>query len=92
MQALARVVLTDLTLSCSPLSFLSALLTQLARSTALFLTVRGLQRWATEDAEIKVPSAENLEQTSRSEYSHACFAYCQEFLSCPNFYLPVQST
>ena len=25
---------------------------------------------------------------SRWESSHACFAHCQEFLSCPNFYLP----
>ena len=25
---------------------------------------------------------------SRSEYSHACFDYCQDFLPCPNFYLP----
>ena len=25
---------------------------------------------------------------NRSKYSHACFAYCQEFLPCPDFYLP----
>ena len=42
-------------------------------------------QWSTEDAEIKVPSFEKPELTnvlplkpgSRSEYSHACFAYCQ---------------
>ena len=41
------------------------------------------------DAEIKVPSSENVELKrspfkawSRSVYSHACYAYCQEFLPC----------
>ena len=28
------------------------------------------------------------EAWSRSEYSHACFAQCQEFNPCPDFYRP----
>ena len=46
------------------------------------------------DAEIKVPrlrtqSCESFPSKagSRSEYSHACFTCCLEFLACPNFYL-----
>ena len=27
----------------------------------------------------------SLKAWSRSEYSHVCFAYCQELLPCPNF-------
>ena len=51
----------------------------------------------TADAESKVPSVEKtpemckilpFEAWGRSEYSLACFAHCQEFLPCPNFYLP----
>ena len=52
-------------------------------------------RWGTKDAEIKVPSVENLElkgspfkALSRSEYSHACFTYCQGFLPWTIFYSP----
>ena len=44
-------------------------------------------QWGAADAEIKVPSGENLELKgfpfkvwSRSVYSHTCYAYCQEFL------------
>ena len=52
-------------------------------------------QWGTADTEIKVPSVENSELTkvlpckswSRSEYSHACFTHCQEFLPCPKFCL-----
>ena len=29
---------------------------------------------------------------NRSEYSHACFTHCQEFLPCPNFDLGSQFT
>ena len=43
----------------------------------------------TADAEIKVPSVENVElkgspvkALSRSEYNYACYTYCQGFLSC----------
>ena len=46
-------------------------------------------QWGAADAEIKVPSGENTELKrspfkawSRSVYSHACYAYCQGFLSC----------
>ena len=50
--------------------------------------IQKLPQWGTEDAEIKVPSVENSELTnvlpfkawSRSDYSHACFAHCQECL------------
>ena len=40
---------------------------------------------------IKVPSFDKgspLKSKSRSEHSHACFIYCQEFLPCPNFSPP----
>ena len=30
----------------------------------------------------------SIKPWSRSEYSQACFTHCQEFLPCPNFYLP----
>ena len=47
-------------------------------------------QWGTVDAEINVPSVENLELTcslfkvwSRSEYGNSCFVYSQEFLPCP---------
>ena len=45
------------------------------------------------DAEIKVPYVENPELAnvlpwSRSEYSHACVALCQEFLCCATFDVP----
>ena len=50
-------------------------------------------QWGAADAEIKVPSGENTELKrspfkvwSRSEYSHTCYAYCQEFL--PRLFLP----
>ena len=44
-------------------------------------------------AEIMTPPVVNLQLTnllpfkawSRSEYSHACFSHCQEFLPCPHF-------
>ena len=44
-------------------------------------------------AEIMSPPVVNLQLTnllpfkawSRSEYSHACFSHCQEFLPCPHF-------
>ena len=46
-------------------------------------------QWGAADAEIKVPSGENtelkrspFEAWSRLVYSHTCYAYCQEFLSC----------
>ena len=46
------------------------------------------------DAEIKAPllktqSCERFlfKAGSRSQYSHACFTCCLEFLACPNFYL-----
>ena len=48
----------------------------------------------TEDAEIKDPSVESQELKgspfkawSGSEYSHACFTYCHEFLPWTNFFL-----
>ena len=48
------------------------------------------------DAEIKSPSGENTElkrspfkASSRSAYSHTCYAYCQRFLPC--FFLPFRS-
>ena len=73
---------------------------QTAASTLLWCSnccLRPSPQWGTADAEIKVPSLENPELAdvlplkhahvySRSEYSHACFAHCQEFLPCPNFY------
>ena len=51
--------------------------------------------WDSAETEIKVPSVENSELTNffprkawrRSEYSHGCFAHCQEFLHCSNSYL-----
>ena len=53
-------------------------------------------QWGAADAEIKVPSGENTELKrspfhawSRSVYSHTCYAYCQEFLSC--LFLPFLS-
>ena len=52
-------------------------------------------QWGTADAEIKVPSGENIELKrspfkawSRSVYSHACY-YCQGFLPC--LFLPLWS-
>ena len=45
-------------------------------------------QWGAADAEIKVPSGENTElkrspfiASSRSVYSHTCYAYCQGFIS-----------
>ena len=43
-------------------------------------------QWGTADAEIKVSSAERLkmlpfEAKRRSDYRHAYFSHCQEFLS-----------
>ena len=45
-------------------------------------------QWGAADAEIKVPSDENTElkrspfiASSRSVYSHTCYAYCQGFIS-----------
>ena len=50
-------------------------------------------QWGAVDAKIKVPSGENTElkrspfkDWSRPVYSHACYAYCQEFL--PRLFLP----
>ena len=47
------------------------------------------QQWGAADAEIKVLPDENTELSgspfkawSRSVYSHARYAYCQEFLPC----------
>ena len=47
------------------------------------------QQWGAVDSEIKAPSDENtelkgspLKAWSRSEYCHACYAYCQGFLPC----------
>ena len=62
----------------------------------LFSFSVSLLQWGTADTEVKVPSVENPELTkglpckswNRSEYSHACFTHCQEFLPCSNFYLP----
>ena len=55
-------------------------------------------QWGAADAEIKVPSGENTElkrspckALSRSVYSHTCYAYCQGFLPCLFFTLPVHS-
>ena len=64
--------------------------------SAVSLSSDSFPRWGTVDAEIKVSSLENpelrnvlhLKPVVGSEYSHACFAHCQEFLPCPNFYLP----
>ena len=46
-------------------------------------------QWEAADAEIKVPSGENIglkrspfKAWSRSVYSHTCYAYCQGFLPC----------
>ena len=54
----------------------------------------GIPLSGTADAEIKVPSVENLELTMfffkawmRSDYSHACLAHCQEFLPLFHFLL-----
>ena len=58
-----------------------------------FLSFSLLPAVGTEDAEVSgTPSVENpelrkilpLEPWSVSEYSHACFAHCQEFLPCFN--------
>ena len=56
------------------------------------------QHQGTADAENKVPSVENTELTNvlpfsikawgTSEYSHACFAHCQEFLPFQPSYFP----
>ena len=53
-------------------------------------------QWGAADAEIKVPSGKNIEHKrfpfkawSRSVYSHTCYYYCQEFLSC--LFLPFRS-
>ena len=53
-------------------------------------------QWGAADAEIKVPSGENIERKrspfeawSRSVYSHTFYAYCQGFL--PSLFLPFQS-
>ena len=53
-------------------------------------------QWGAADAEIKVPSGENIEFKcspfkgwSRSVYSHTCYAYCQGFLPC--LFLPFRS-
>ena len=55
-----------------------------------------LPQWAAADAQIEVPSGENaelkpspFESWSRSVYSHAYYAYCQEFLPC--LFLPFWS-
>ena len=52
--------------------------------------------WGVVDAEIKVPSGENIELKrspfkawSMSVYSHTCYTYCQGFLPC--LFLPFQS-
>ena len=54
------------------------------------------QQWGAADAEIKVSSGENTELKrspfkawSRSVHCHACYAYCQGFLSC--LFLPFWS-
>ena len=40
------------------------------------------------DAEIRsLCESFTFKARSRSEYSHACFTCCLEFLACPNFYL-----
>ena len=53
-------------------------------------------QWGAVDAEIKVPSDENIELKgspfrawSRSVYSHSCYVYCQGFLSC--LFLPIRT-
>ena len=53
-------------------------------------------QWEAVDAEIKVPSGENIELKrspftawSRSGYSHTCYTYCQGFLPC--LFLPFGS-
>ena len=53
-------------------------------------------QWGVADAEIKVPSGENIELKrspikawSRSVYSHTCYAYCKDFL--PRLFLPFRS-
>ena len=64
--------------------------------SAVSLSSDSFPRWGTVDAEIKSlicwePRAEKcspFKACSGSEYSHACFAHCQEFLPYPNFYLP----
>ena len=66
-------------------------------STLLILLVLYLiPQWGAADAEIKVPSVENIELKrspskawSRSVYSHKCYAYCQGFL--PSLFLPLRS-
>ena len=51
--------------------------------------------WGTADAEIRALSVDNPELTDvlplkpavgQNDYSHACFAHCQDFLPYPNFY------
>ena len=48
-----------------------------------------IPQWGAADAEIKIPSDENIELKrstfkawSRSVYSHTCYAYCHGFLPC----------
>ena len=53
----------------------------------------------TSSVNINIPSVENPQLTNvlpqkpgvGQEYSHACFAYCQEFLPCPHSAFPVHS-
>ena len=53
----------------------------------------------TSTVNINIPSVENPQLTNvlpqklgvGQEYSHACFAYCQEFLPCPHSAFPVHS-
>ena len=55
---------------------------------------RSVLQWGTSDAEVKdvcwkprTDICSPFKAWSRSEYSHACFAHCQEFLFCLNSYL-----
>ena len=52
--------------------------------TSLLLTM--VLQWGTADAKIKVSFAENPDLTD--VLRHGCFVHCQEFLLCPDFYLP----
>ena len=46
------------------------------------------QQWGAADANIKVPSFGNPELTNLFPLNPgACFAHCQEFIPCPNFYI-----
>ena len=58
-------------------------------SPKFFPVLAAAPQWGAADAEIKVPSGENIQLKrspfkawGRSVYSHICYTYCQGFLPC----------